>query len=350
MSPLGHRPPTLVDVAAAAGVSVATASRAINGQPNVKPATRVRVLTEAERLRFQPSHAAQTLRTRRANMIGLIVPDISSVFYATALRAAEHVLRRQGYTLFISDTEENSRLEVDAIEALLTQHVAGLILAPVADSAPRLRRVLARHPAPVVAIDNRIEGFDTDAVLHENSVGACMLTAHLIEHGHRRIAFIGGSVQDTSGGERLTGYRQALDAAGLTSDPTIEMQGDWSQGAGQRLMGELLALAERPSAVVVASYAMMVGALLTVSAAGLRVPDDVALVSFDDTPFWPVIDPAITALESRDYEVGRLAAELLLGRLRSPTSAGGNVIRVPARLLARRSCGCACARLYAESG
>lgn len=333
-------PATLLDVAAAAGVSVATASRAINAQPNVSPQTRARVLAAAEQLRFQPSHAARTLRTQRARVIGLIVPDISSIFYATALRAAEHTLRRQGYTLFITDTEEEAQLEAEAVEALLTHRVAGLILAPTGGPAKPLRRALLRHPVPLVTIDNRVEDLDADAVLLDNIAGTRVLTNHLIDHGHRRIAHLGGLTRETSGAERLAGYRAALSEAGLRDDPALICEGDWSQEAGSRLMAELLALPVPPSAVVVASHSMVVGALLALRAAGKRVPDDVALVCFDDTPSGPVMDPPLTALESQDYDLGRLAAEMLLARLRSPDSRGGYEVRLPARLLVRRSCGC----------
>lgn len=337
---MSSAPATLVDVAAAAGVSVATASRAINGHPNVSPPTRAKVLAAVEHLRFQPSHAARTLRTRRANVIGLIVPDISSVFYATALRAAEHTLRRQGYTLFITDTEEDAQLEAEAVDALLTHRVAGLILAPTGGLVKPLRRALARQPIPVVTLDNRIDGFDADTVLLDNEAGTRMLTGHLIDHGHRRIAHLGGLRRETSGAERLDGYRTALTMAGLPFDEALAREGDWTQEAGTRLMNELLALPQPPSALVVASHSMVVGALLALRAAGKRVPDDVALVSFDDTPSGPVMDPPLTALESQDADVGRLAAEMLLARLRSPEARGGYEMRLPVRLLVRRSCGC----------
>jgi DNA-binding LacI/PurR family transcriptional regulator len=218
-------PATLVDVAAEAGVSVATASRAINARPHVSPQTRERVLDAARRLRFQPSHAARTLRTRRANVIGLIVPDISSVFYAKALRAAEHTLRRQGYTLFITDTEEDGRLEWEAVNALLTHQVAGLILAPTGAAAGPLQRALRQRRVPVVVVDNRIDGLGVDAVLLDNVAGTRALTAHLLGHGHRRIAHLGGArPRDQRGGApgRLprgrrgggAAFRPAADAAG----------------------------------------------------------------------------------------------------------------------------------------
>lgn len=336
---MGAAPATLVDVAAAAGVSLATASRAINAHPNVSAQTRARVLAAAERLRFQPSHAARTLRTRRASVIGLIVPDISSVFYATALRAAEHTLRRQGYTLFITDTEEEEQLEAEAVEALLTHRVAGLILAPTGTATP-LRRALARHPVPVVTIDNRVEGLEADLVLLDNIAGTRMLTKHLIDHGHRRIGHVGGLSKETSGAERLAGYRVALSEADLPFDAALALEGDWTQEAGLRQMAELLALPRPPTAVVVASHSMVVGAMLALRAAGQRVPEDMAVVSFDDTPAGPVMDPPLTALESQDYDVGRLAAEMLLARLRSPDSPAGYEVRLPVRLIVRRSCGC----------
>ncbi len=344
-------PVTIIDVAAAARVSLSTASRAINDHPHVRPETRARVLDAARRLHFQPSQAARALRTHRTSVIGLVVPDISSVFYAAALRAAAHTLRRQGYTLFIADTEEDADLEIKAIDALLTQRVAGLILAPVGDAGRPLRRALARYPAPVVTIDNRLEGVDADAVLLDNVEGARMLTAHLIGHGHRRIAYLGGLLRETSGHERLDGYRLALAAHALPFDARLAHEGDWLQESGARLMADALALPDPPTAVVVACQAMALGALQALRRAGRRVPDDVALVSFDDTPAAALLDPPLTTLESHDYDVGRLAAEMLLARLAAADNARGTAvrdgpgtgtkdIRLSTRLVARRSCGC----------
>ena len=333
-------PVTLVDVAEAAGVSVATASRALNSHPNVSSQARERVLSAAKLLRFQPSEAARTLRTRRAHVIGLIVPDISSVFYATALRAAEHTLRRQGYTLFIADTEEDPILELEAVEALVAHRAAGLILASATKSTAGLRRVLKRHPVPVVTIDNRVEGLEADSVLHDNVGGSYALTAHLIQHGHRRIAHLSGFLHETGGAERLQGYRLAMAGAGCPVDSELAPEGDWTQDSGCRLMSALLRSPDAPTAVVASCHAMMVGALKAIRAAGKRIPDDVAMVSFDDTPTGPILDPPITALESQDYEFGRLAAEMLLAGLRGVETRPVREFRLPMRLVPRRSCGC----------
>lgn len=331
---------TLVDVAAAARVSVATASRAINDRTHVSPHTRARVLEAAKRLHFQPSHAARTLRTRRTDVVGLIVPDISSIFYASALRAAEHTLRRRGYTLFIADSEEQAHLEAEAVEALLAHRVSGLILAPTSASATMLRRALARYPVPIVTIDNRIDALDADAVLLDNVAGMCALTSHLIDHGHRRIAYLGGLLRESSGVERLKGYRAGLEGAGLPFDPRLALEGDWSLESGRRMMEAVLDLPTACGAVVVGCHAMALGALLALRAAGQRVPADVALVSFDDVPYGSMMDPPLTALQSQDYDVGRLAAEMLLAHLDNPDARGGCEVRLPARLVVRRSCGC----------
>ena len=147
-------------------------------------------------------------------------------------------------------------------------------------------------------------------------------------------------MRETSGAERVAGYREAVEAAGLPFDPLLAPQGDWTVEAGYRMMSDVLALPDPPTAAVVASHTMVVGALQALRAGGLTVPRDMALVSFDDTATWPVVDPPITALEGRDDDVGALAAKLLLDRLSAPGLAGGYEIRLPMRLIVRRSCGC----------
>lgn len=330
---------TLVDVARAAEVSIATVSRVINGHPNVREDTRARVLAAVAHLQFQPSTLARSFRAQRSLSIGMIVPDISSPFYAAALRGAQHTLTRSGYSLLVCDTEEQPAQEQEAIDLLMGHRVAGLILAPVDAQSSTSLRLIMQQEAAVVIIDNRLQSLTVDTVLVDNVGGSAALTEHLLAHGHRRIAHLAGIQSETSGADRLAGYNQTLQRAGVPLDPELVVVGDWTEASGYAQTLRLLDLPEPPSALVVASSAMAVGALSALRGHGVAVPRTVALVCFDDTPWTPLVDPPLTALHRQDYMLGQVAAELILARLAGQTVSPRERL-LPMELVIRRSCGC----------
>ena len=331
---------TLVDVARAARVSVSTASRAINGRPYVSEPIRAQVLEAARRLRFQPSSLARGFRAQRTMTIGMVVPDISSPFYAAALRGAQRVLREYGYTVVVCETEERADREHEALTLLAGQRVAGLILAPVGGDQAGLRDLLQRRPIALVAIDNRLQGYEADTVVLDNEGGAAALTAHLAGHGRRRIAHITGILNESSALERLAGYRRALHDAGLQFIPDLVLEGDWTEQSGYFGAGKLLDLPEPPTAMLVASSRMVVGALLALKERGVAVPETLALACFDDTPWAPVTAPALTTLNRSDYALGAAAAELIVAQLSSEPGLIRRERLLPLELVCRTSCGC----------
>jgi DNA-binding LacI/PurR family transcriptional regulator len=331
---------TLVDVAREARVSIATASRAINGRQYVSAATRADVLAAAERLNFRPSTLARGFRVQRSFTVGMLVPDISSPFYAAALRGVEHVLSRHGYTVLVFDTEEQTRREEEAIDLLTGQRVAGLVIAPVSHNPANLATRVAQTNVALVTIDNRLQGYAADTVLVDNPGGAAALTEHLIAHGHRRIGHLAGLQSETSGAERLAGYRQALERAGIPFDPCLVAEGDWTEQSGRALVPPLLAVPDPPTALVIASSLMAVGALLSLRELGYRVPDDVAVACFDDVPWAPLIEPPLTTLSRQDYAVGAAAAALILDQLSGEGKRQPHEQILPMTLIVRRSCGC----------
>jgi DNA-binding LacI/PurR family transcriptional regulator len=334
------RPPTLVDVAFAAKVSIATASRAINGRRYVSDDTRAQVLRAAERLNFRPSSLARGFRAQRSQTIGMIVPDISSPFYAAALRGAQHVLSKHGYSVVVCDTEEQPEREQEALDLLTGQRVAGLILAPITADQPAMRQTIAQRSMALVAIDNRLDGEPTDSVLVDNIAGARDLTSHLIAHGHRRIGHIAGILSETSGADRLAGFRQALLAAEISADPEMTAEGDWSETGGYAQAVHLLAKQNPPTALMIASSLMAVGALLALRDHHIPVPSGMAVVCFDDAPWAPLIEPPLTALASQDYALGATAAELILEQLQGRSRQPARELLLPMSLVVRRSCGC----------
>ena len=334
------RPPTLVDVAFAAKVSIATASRAINGRRYVSEDTRAQVLRAAELLNFRPSSLARGFRAQRSQIIGMVVPDISSPFYAAALRGAQHVLSRSGYTVLVCDTEEQAQREREALDILVGQRVAGVILAPVGCGLTDVRHVMAGQTMALVAIDNRLGQDFVDTVLVDNVGGAAALTNHLIAHGHRRIGHVAGILSETSGSDRLIGYRAALEAAELPWDPELVADGDWTEAGGYAQCMRLLDLDKPPTAMMIASSMMAVGALLALRDRLIDVPGRIAVACFDDAPWAPLIEPALTTLDRQDYALGATAAGLILKQLEHEATSAGTEHLLPMTVVPRRSCGC----------
>jgi DNA-binding LacI/PurR family transcriptional regulator len=342
----GQRRPTLADVAAAAGVSRATASRAMSGGPNVSTGARDRVWAAVERLGFEPNHLARSLRRGSTMAIGLVVPDVAIAFYARALKGAQETLERSGYHVLVMNTERDAARETTALRTLRAHQVDGVILATSGG--------FQDIGVPAVFFDNVPLDVGAGAVAMCNEEGVGLLVDHLVAvHGHQRIAYVGppaavapGEVVSThrSGRERLDGFRAALGRAGLALPPEYVRTSDarLTDTVASALTVELLALERPPTAIVAGADTLTLGVLEALRAQGLRVPDDIAVVSFDEPTHAGLLDPPVTSLDRHDRQLGCRAAELLLAALdagdaRAPE---GAIERVPLELRVRRSCGC----------
>jgi LacI family transcriptional regulator len=332
--------PRLTDVAEAAGVSVATASRALSGRGSVASETRDRVRRVAASLDFHPSAAGQTLRLRSTRVIGFIVPDISSGFYANALKGAQHRLQAAGYQITLMDTDERQDRERAALLALAAGRVDGFIVCSSGGDGSAIRAVERRFRLPIVFFDNVVEGVGVGRVTLANEAGIQLLVGHLAAvHGHRRIGYVGGIQSETSGAERLAGYEVGMLRNGLQIDARCVRPGDWTEAAGRVETAALLALEDPVTAIVYPCADLALGGLTELRAQGTRVPDEVAIVCFDDSDAAPLLDPPLTVLARRDRDIGDLAASMVLRALEH-TSGGAMDVRIPMELAVRRSCGC----------
>jgi LacI family transcriptional regulator len=327
--------PTLAEVAADARVSLSTASRALRDGSSVSEKTRRRVRAAASELGYGPNRLARSLRTRSSTLVGAIVPDVAIGFYARAVKGAQDALEREGYQLLVMNTEREASRERAALRMLLEHRVDGILIATSGgfEASPRV---------PVVFFDNLVGDAGAGHVALANRQGMALLVGHLVGHGHRRIAYVGAPPVATSGVERLAGFEEALAATGVEPRPEYVAPGDevWSAESGRRAAGTLLALRDPPTALVAASDTLALGAISAAREAGLRVPEDVAVVSFDDPFFGDLIDPPMTALARRERELGELAASVLLHALRTGIAGPPADIRLPVELIVRRSCGC----------
>jgi LacI family transcriptional regulator len=328
------RHPTLADVASAAGVSASTASRALRESPLVREETRRRVVEAAQLLGFEPNRLARSLRTRSSLSVGVVVPDVATAFWASALKGAQDVLERAGYLVLVMSSERDPALERAALRTMLAHRVDGLLLATSGGYEPSSKM-------PTVAFDRLLAEPGAGGVALANSEGIAILFEHLRLHGHSRIGYLGGHPGSTSADERSAAFEAAARDAGLRPAAGHVRHGDaaWSETSAERVVAEMLAEAEPPTAIIAASDALAVGALRAVRRAGLDVPADVALVSFDEPLFADLLDPPITALSRHDREIGELAAGLLL-RVLAGEDVEGVEIRVPLELNIRCSCGC----------
>jgi len=337
----GQRTPrrgaTLADVAEYAGVSESTASRALNGRGELSAETRAAVHAAAKALQFQPSVLARSLRTRRTHTVGFVVPDVASPFYAAALKGAQGALEESGYRVMLMDSGQALEGETAALKTLINHQVDGLLLSTVGISESMFDEIVARRGTPCVFFDSMLKGAGAGSVTLDNAAGIDLLVDHLVSHGHRRIAILAGSLDETSGQERLDAFQAAMLRHRLPLSPDLVRVCRWTQEDGYRATLALLDV-EPPTAVVASSAELAVGCLAACRERALRLPDELALACFDDPYFGALLEPALTAVGYDPAAVGRAAAGLLVEAMQDDN--GSRQQTVPVQLVRRRSCGC----------
>ena len=331
----------LKDIAEKTGFSIKTVSRAINDHPDVNAKTRKKILSVANEFSYYPNMVAKSLRTKKAFTIGFIVPDIASEFFGKLGIVLEKEFRKHGYSLLISFTEESEENEINSLKILLAKRVDGIVLASVGTTGEFLKKVINQYRIPVVVIDNREVGVKTNLVIHDNLNGAYLLTKHLLEHGHRRIACITGPLEETSGKERLLGYQKALEEYNVPVDDDLIEVSNWRVDGGYDSMFRLIENAgQRPSALFIGNSMMAIGVYKALRKMELKIPDDMALVSFDNFEYTEAIEPPLTTLDKVEEEIGKAASELLLEKIHNKDVKNITVHLVKAKLIIRKSCGC----------
>jgi LacI family transcriptional regulator, galactose operon repressor len=330
---------TIRDVARLSGVSPMTVSRVINESERVSPETRRRVEQAISELGYVPSRLARGLSRQRTGTLAVIVPDVANPFFTAIVRAAEEVARRADYNVILCDTRADLSVERDVIEELLAHRVEGGVIAPVSDRSDTHLRRLAEFGVPFVLIDRTVPGVDCDVVLGDSSGGARKLVEHLLSLGHRRIGFIVESDDVSTARDRRRGYEEALNAAGIALEPALVANATADPSGGSAGMSRLLELEERPTAVFTVNNLAAVGAIEAVRAAGLEVPDDIALVCFDDIEYASRLYPFLTAMEQPAQTLGTLGTQLLLERIEGRGPERRHEVVLPGEFIIRKSCG-----------
>jgi LacI family fructose operon transcriptional repressor len=323
---------SIKDVAEAAGVSTATVSRVLSNGLHVRPEVRERVKAAVERLDYRPNLVARSLRSQQSTTIGLIVSDIRNPFFTSLSRAVEDTMYEQGFSVLLCNTDEQPEKEAIYLNLMRDTSIAGVIISPT-------RRTVAsftdsNNPFPVVVVDRSIPNVDVDAVLLDNVDAAYRLTTHLIEQGYRRI---GALCSDMSTGlERQTGYEKALREHGLALRAEHVKYVPPKMEAGYAAALKMIDTAEPPDALFTVNSLLAAGALQAIQERHLTIPDDIALVTFDETTWASLVQPAITLIAQPTYEIGQTAAELLLQRIADPGRSTRQVI-LKGQLLVRGS-------------
>lgn len=308
---------TIQDVANRANVSPATVSRVLNGSAHVRSDLAERVQAAIQALQYRPSRAARALRAKRSTIIGLLISDIQNPFFTLLVRGVEDVAQRRGHSVILCNSDEDPAKERQYIEVLCAEQVAGAIVVPTRERHEAMQSFRDRR-IPVVAVDRRLQGGDVDVVPVDNERGAQDAVAHLIDRGCRRIGLITGPLTVTTARERRDGYRRALRQAGLPLDPALERSGAFKAESGRRLADELCSLNEPLDALFATNNVLTLGALEALHARKLRIPNDIAIVGFDEMPWAALSFVSLTTVTQPVYELGSTAAARLFQRLDTP--------------------------------
>ncbi len=307
------------EVARLAGVSIATVSRVLNNNGNVNEATRVKILKAIKELKYQPSRVAKRLRSKgvSSNLFGVLVPDIENPFYVDVLRGIEELAYKNNSAIIMCNYGQDERKEKFYLEILQSESIDGLIAAPAHEDDVLLKKMVT-DGLPVVCVDRGLSGIDVDVVLVDNAAGAFNAVDYLAKSGYRRIAYISGMPGIPSSLLREKGYRDALAANQIPFDNRLVKFGNSKHHSGVVLCRELLEMENPPDAIFTGNNLITLGALETINAMKLRIPEDVAILGFDDMYWANSLNPSLSAVRQPAYEIGKRAVELLIQRIQDP--------------------------------
>ncbi len=323
--------PTLRDVAQMAGVHPATASRALNPQtrPLVNADTARKVLRAAESIGYQPNPIARSLKTARSSTVGLVIPDLTNPLFPPIVRGIEDVLAAVGYSAWIVNTDNDPAREETQVESLRSRQVEGLIIATARREHPLLVR-LHRMGVRMVLVNRRVDGLELPSVTADDDAGISMAVTHLAALGHTRIAHLAGPQQTSTGVARARAFRHAVRDLGLDDDPALIVEcGYWSETEGAQALRRLLDAGTRCTAVVAGNDLIALGCYDVFAERGMRCPDDLSVVGFNDMPFLDKMNPPLTTVSIPHYELGSEAGRLLLDTIDDPERVPRSVLLTP---------------------
>ncbi len=331
-------PTTLADIARALGVSKMTVSRAINNHPEISPETRARILDAAHRMNYRPNQFARALTTNRSYLLGVVVPDLMHSYFAEICRGVETVAKPLGYQNLICSTDEDSANEESEVEALLPR-TDGLILASsVSPEDARFYKRLVRERAKIVLIDRQLEGIKCPSVTTDDVKVGQLATEHLLNLGHRRVGHLKGTVASTAA-LRFEGYKKALTKHRVSFDASLVRDCGFTEQDGYRAMSEWLRERDVPSAIFAANDPAAIGAMSAIDEAGLKIPEDIAIVGGGNIHYGDMLRVPLTTVAWSTSEMGQAAARLVIDLVEGKRGTREQHVIVEPELVVRASCG-----------
>jgi LacI family transcriptional regulator len=328
---------TIKDVARESGVNISTVSRSLNGSYGVNKRTREKVLEVARRLDYRPNRVARGLATGRSNTVGLIVSDIRNPYFSEVARGAEDAAWDAGCDVVLCNSDLDPVKQMRYVSSLLEKRVDGIVVNSIADLSKKQQEQLAASGAPVVLLNRPpgVKAFSSISV--ENYPGGVLAANYLLELGHRRTAFLSGPKRHGSFTDRGRGFQEALLESGKAEEPVI-LNADQSFAGGYQMARQLLAESRKVTAVFAANDVIAYGLIRAAMEAGLRIPDDLSVIGFDDLEMSSILHPPLTTVHQPKYEVGRAAMEMLLARAHRRLQPEPEHRVLPVKLVIRESC------------
>jgi LacI family transcriptional regulator len=327
---------TIYDVAREASVSMATVSRVVNGNPNVKPATRKKVLEVIERLGYRPNAVARGLASKKTTTVGVIIPDISNIFYAELARGIEDIATMYKYNIILSNSDQNTEKELHLLNTMLGKQVDGILFMGGHISAEHVQE-FERSPVPIVLAGAVEETNTVPSVNIDYKAATYDAVKELLDKGHKSIGFVSGPFHDTINMKfKLEGYREALGSAGVEFNDDLVIEGEYTYDSGLEAWQKFADLDELPTAIFVGNDETALGVVHGAQDNGVSIPDDVEIISFDNTRLALMVRPQLTSVVQPLYDIGAVAMRLLTKYMNKETVDEETVV-LPHRIEHRHS-------------
>ncbi|WP_345808013.1 catabolite control protein A [Bacillus pumilus] len=327
---------TIYDVAREANVSMATVSRVVNGNPNVKPTTRKKVLEAIDRLGYRPNAVARGLASKKTTTVGVIIPDISSIFYSELARGIEDIATMYKYNIILSNSDQNTDKELHLLNTMLGKQVDGIVFMG-GNITDVLVEEFKRSPVPIVLAASVEEQAQTPSVNINYEQAIYDSVQLLVEKGHKRIAFVSGPMSEPINSMRkLAGYKRALEEASIAFDDALVAEGDYSYDSGIESLAHLLEHSDKPTAVIAATDEMALGVIHGAQDRGVSIPEDLEVIGFDNTRLSLMVRPQLTTVVQPTYDIGAVAMRLLT-KLMNKEQVDDQIVELPHRIEERQS-------------
>ena len=314
---------TMKDIARRTGLGLATISSYFNGG-NVREKNRIKIEEAIEELHYEVNEVARGLKTNATRTIGVVIPELNNTFCAEIITGMEDVLRSHGYATIVCDCRTDKKLEREAVEFLTRRRVDGIINMPVDEEGNHLKR-FQKTGKPIVLIDRKIQGINCDSVLVDNKKAAEDAVRYFIERGHRNIGIIGGPEEVFTAQERMAGYYKALESAGIPVSESLIWHGDYTIQGGVRGLEELVQNNPEMTAVFVTNYEMTMGAMIGVNELGIRIPEQLSMIGFDNLQFARACNPKLTIVAQPTDGIAKEVAKVMLNHLENTGEASAEL-------------------------